>query len=331
MDQPASIFDRFFSQQHPTWFKLSVSLFLLLLPFWAAYLDGMLSSFFRDGHWRIFLLTPTIIIYIWFVSPMMTRMGAEVISSLRPLVPMKDESFDRFVIEASHISPSHERFAIGIGAVLGFVSALASGFDENASWLRIYWFVSNVFLYALLAWTIYISVASTRLNAALHSQPLRIDILDTSPFEAIGRQSLLLALIFVGGITLSLLLTFQIENLTSPAFWLIYLLLVLATVLIFFLSMRPTHQVLVVEKKRELEPVQEHIGRVSRALIRRLDQNKDPGELAASINALVAYEHRLQTARTWPYNTAMLRTLFFSIFIPLGTVLGRLAIEILFR
>jgi hypothetical protein len=34
-------------------------------------------------------------------------------------------------------------------------------------------------------------------------------------------------------------------------------------------------------------------------------------------NALIAYEARLRTVSTWPYNTAMLRTIFFSILAPL--------------
>ena len=36
-------------------------------------------------------------------------------------------------------------------------------------------------------------------------------------------------------------------------------------------------------------------------------------------------------ARTWPYNTTMLRTLFFSVLFPIGTLLVRLGFEVLFR
>ena len=48
------------------------------------------------------------------------------------------------------------------------------------------------------------------------------------------------------------------------------------------------------------------------------------------INALAAYDHRLQTADTWPYNTGMLRTLIFSVFIPAATILGKIAVDVLF-
>ncbi len=331
MDRPPSLFDHFISRPRPAWIKLSFSLSLLLLPFGAAYLDGMVGDFLHQGRWRVYLLSPTIIIYIWIISPIMTRVGADVVRVIRPLVSLDDESFDSLIAEVSRINPVHEGIAFGIGAILGIASVLASGFEEDTSWLRWYWLLTAGFMYGLLAWTIFGSVASTRVNAALHRQPLRFDILDPSTFEAIGSQSLLIALAFVGGITLSLLFAFQLENLSSPEFWLIYLFLALVTVLIFFLNMRPTHHVLVAEKKREIEPVRQHIKRACRSLVQHLDQNQNPGTLAAEVNALVVYEQRLLAARTWPYNTAMLRTLFFSVFFPLVSVLARLVVEILFR
>jgi hypothetical protein len=326
----SSLFDRFISRPRPVWLKMSVSLLLLLLPFGAAHLDGILGDFIRQGRWRVSLLFPTIIIYIWLISPAMTRVGVDVIYAMRPLLPMDDESFDSLIDGAFRANPVHEAIAFGIGAALGIASVLASG-DETASWLGSYWFLTAALMYGLLAWTIYGSATSTRLNAVLHNQPLRFDVLDPSPFEAIGRQSLLLALAFMGGISLSLIFAFQLESLSSPLFWLMYLFLVLVTVLIFFQNMRPTHQVLVAAKNRELEPVQRHIRQACRSLVKRLDQGQDSGTLAAEINALVVYEQRLQAARTWPYNTTMLRTLFFSVFIPLVTVLARVVAEILFR
>lgn len=47
------------------------------------------------------------------------------------------------------------------------------------------------------------------------------------------------------------------------------------------------------------------------------------------INALAAYDQRLQTAPTWPYNTGMLRTLIFSVLIPAATVLAKIAVDVL--
>jgi hypothetical protein len=101
--------------------------------------------------------------------------------------------------------------------------------------------------------------------------------------------------------------------------------------LIFFLNMWPTHQVLAEAKQRELEPLQQYINASCRELVHQRKQDKESTSLSTEINALVAYEDRLLAARTWPYNTTMLRTLFFSVLIPLGSVTARLLVEVLFR
>lgn len=324
-----SIFDRLISKKRPVWVTLVVSLLFLLLPFAAAYLDGALDEIYKAEQWRVFLLAPVIIIYIWTVSPIMTRMADNVILNLRPLVQLNDEDFDRIVNQASRINPLHEWLAFGFGIVLGIAASLASEFDADLTWLRIYWFLSTALMYGLLAWTICVAVASTRVIAALHRQPMRIDILDSRSFETIGRQSLILALVFLGGITLSLLLSFQLENLTTPEFWIIYVLLIMVTLLIFFLNMYPAHRVLAAEKERQLVPVRGHIQRLCQDLVAHLEGDQDTGNLGAEINALEIYEKRLQAVRTWPYNTTMLRALLFSVLIPLGSLLARVAIEFL--
>jgi HAMP domain-containing protein len=221
--------------------------------------------------------------------------------------------------------------ALGAGAVLGLISAQASGFDLGISWLGFYWYISLALMYGLLAWVILGSVATTRLNAALHRLPLSVDILNPAQFEAVGRQSLILALVFIGGITLSLLLSFQPGNISEPSFWVTYLLLVLAVLLIFFLNMRPSHRVLTAAKQRELEPLQRKINASCRELAQHLERKQETGSLPAEINALVAYEQRLRAARTWPYNTTILRTLFFSVLIPLGSVMVRQLVEAFLR
>ncbi len=60
----------------------------------------------------------------------------------------------------------------------------------------------------------------------------------------------------------------------------------------------------------------------------RMDKQEETSTIASEINALAIYEQRLQGARTWPYNTGMLRTLFFSVLMPLGPVLIKIVIDI---
>jgi hypothetical protein len=331
MYQPESYFDRIICRQRPAWVKAVVILVLLSLPFIAAYIDGELSDILQSDQLRILLLAPTLSIYIWLVAPILTRGNNNMVRSLRPLVALDDEEFDNMVREATHINPNHELIAIIVGVILGLATALANGFEGDVSWLSVYWLLSSGLMYMMLAWTIFISISGTRLNTAIHRQPLQFEILDSSSFEAVGRLSLLIALIFAGGIALSFLLAFIPENITAPAFWLVYLIMVLVIVLIFFLNMRPTHNVLVTTKEHELSRIQGHIQRSYRVLTKRLDEHKDSSDPASEINALVSIEQRIQAARTWPYNTGMLRTLFFSVLIPLGSILTRVVIEIFFR
>jgi hypothetical protein len=92
--------------------------------------------------------------------------------------------------------------------------------------------------------------------------------------------------------------------------------------------MRDTHRVLATEKKRELDAVQAHILTACRALVQRLEAGEDTGRLGAEINGLAAYEKRVQAARTWPYNTTMLRTLFVSVVIPAGAAAAQAIFEV---
>lgn len=330
-EQPISLFERLLSQPISGWLKLCLSLLILALPLGAAALDGYLNETLRQGQWRFLILPSAVIVYVWLISPRVVSVGVEVLASLRPLVALDDEEFEQRVLASSQLKPAHEWLAFGLGASLGVVSASATNLGPGSPWQVAYWYLSNGFMYGLLGWGIYASLVSTRLNAAMQQAPLRFDILDPTPFEPVGRQSLLLALVFVGGITFSQLLAFQPQNFSLPIFWIANLLLALPILLIFFLSMRPIHRLLAEEKSRLLRPVQAQLRRAGRELIERLEQGQDAADLPTRINALALYEARLQAARTWPYNTATLRTLFFSVFIPLFTVLGRLLVEVWVR
>jgi hypothetical protein len=55
------------------------------------------------------------------------------------------------------------------------------------------------------------------------------------------------------------------------------------------------------------------------------------GTLGPEINALAACESRLRAARTWPYNTGMIPTLFVSIVVPGGAAAAGFISDQLFR
>ena len=136
---------------------------------------------------------------------------------------------------------------------------------------------------------------------------------------------------FVGGIALSIVLGGGLASFSTWQNWVVYPLLAVVPILVFFLNMRDTHRVLAAEKRRQLTAVQQRIVTASRELMRRIDAGERSGTLGGEISALIAYEERLQVARTWPYNTAMLRTLFVSIIVPGGAALSGLLLDLLIR
>jgi hypothetical protein len=327
MVQPTSLFARVISRPlHPR-LTVGVGLLLLLAPLVAAWLDGSLSELLATGRWRPLLAPSVVILYIVIVAPRMDGMDTQVLHTLRGVTLVDDRTFDAIVAESSSLRPRNELLAMAVGAGLGLALVMVQP-EGVFSLVMTVWGITTILMYGLLGWTVYASIASTRLTSAILRQPLRINPLDTSPYETIGRQSLLLALIFVGGMTLSLLLSVQEADVfRMPAFWLSFTPIALVPVVIFFLTMRPTHRVLFAAKKQALSAVRARIEQASQDLIERLARQEEAGQLAQVTNTLLAYEHRLVDARTWPYNTAMLRTLFLSVLAPVLTVLAKTLID----
>ena len=195
MDLPESLFEKFVIQPRGRRIVLSVSLVLITAPFVAAYLEDRPSLSFRQGIWRGFLLPPIVMLYILIVAPIRARIGTSVVESFRSLTLIDNDGFNSVVRESSYIKPSRELVAFTAGALLGLASVIANS-DQSISWLIVILGFSTCLIDGLLAWTIYVSIANTRLNTALLRLPIHVDPFDITPFEPIGRQSLLLALVF---------------------------------------------------------------------------------------------------------------------------------------
>jgi hypothetical protein len=182
-------------------------------------------------------------------------------------------------------------------------------------------------MFGMLVWTIYVSIAGARATSIILRQPLCVDPTEITPFEAIGRQSFYLALVFIGGTTLSLLLSaFEPRVFRDLGFWLLYFPITLVPIAIFFWAMLPTHRVLANAKANELLVVRRELRQASMQLLGRT-QSPVANGAAQEIRALAVLEQRLQLARTWPYNTSMLRTLFVSVLVPGGLLLIRTLID----
>jgi len=323
-----SLYERIISRRRPLGVNITIGLLLILAPIAATVTDGMWEEFIAGGQWRPLLTAPVVILYILAVSRWLSTSDARLLAAYRPIVQIDDEAFDQIVRRASHISPAGEVIALVAGALVGLGISLSWLRGLDTVLLRLYVPVSLALMDGLLAWTIYGAFASTRLLAAIHRQPLKVNILDIKPLEPVGRYSLTVSLVFVGGIALGLIFGLDTENIHAWQVWLFYLPLLSVPFIIFFLNMRGTHRLLAAEKKRCLKLVAKRIHAANMAIQRRLEEDESLGNLAEEYTALIAYETRLRLASTWPYNTSMLRTLFFTILVPL---LGRAISFLLFE
>jgi hypothetical protein len=153
--------------------------------------------------------------------------------------------------------------AFGAGLLAGFLLLISQPIPDLRYWAVRYWIVTVLVTCGALFWLIYAAMGSARLTALLYHHIRHEDSFDMTPFEPVGRQGLILAMIFVGAIIRSLLFIYG-----RTIFWgwqniVIYSILVLVAVLIFFIVMWPTHRILWHAKLQELAGIQRLIGQTS--------------------------------------------------------------------
>jgi len=324
---PSTLLEEFVERSGLSWRQAAVvvGLALTLLAVGAAYLGGLLSGPFNGELWRHGLTAPALIAYILLVQPLLRRLRDGAIEAFRPLVLLDDDDFCRSLAKAPLFSRRREWLAMGIGVAGGLL--LSQPWDYSGPfwawgsvWLALYGLLSGVLLYGLLGWFIYHALSSTRLFSELRRHTVEINVFDLGFLEPIGRWSLGIALAFIGGDTLSLLFlswpTIDIETMV------IYIPLILAPVLVFFLNMRSTHDIIVEAKGRDLRMVRERLAAGSQMLRNRAEkgQVEEMEALLDSFTAWVTYENRVEEVPEWPYTESIMRRLVVSMLLPLGVI-----------
>lgn len=299
-----------------TWFVVLVGCILLIFPLLVAFADGFMHEFLYEGVWRTMYMAPAILVYILALQRPMDVAHQRAVLALRIVIQLDDAAFEKIILEASRVDARGELLAFLLGAAFGFWANGPWSIEGDYQWLKIFFPLTGALLWGTLSWVIYSSVASTKLQTILHQQPMKFDIFNMRPFEPIGRFSLFMALAFIGGLIISVLFINPLTN-DSVIFSLtLYAILGGITVLIFFLSMRDTHKVLSAEKKRAVELAELKISEAFQSLSGGTISNGDMVSASTELNLWLKYEARLKVARTWPYNTAMIRTLSLSILLP---------------
>jgi hypothetical protein len=326
----SSLFDRTVARRRPAWATVLL-VFVVYLPTLAAAASIGLTDILTNPRSRSILTAPTAIAYILVIGPIMWSMQPKVVGSLRPIILVDDQELARVVRRASSIPPLYEAASIAGGLFFAFlISGGIPGPGER--WQGYVLSATGYIMCALLGWLGFTTIANTRVISSLLRLPLRVDPLDITPFEAIGRQSLVIAFAFIGGNTLALLLgNYGSAALADPRFWLLFAPLFLLPVVVFFLNMIPTQRVLSQAKKSELAAVRSELHAAFRLLLERRQAGESSGSLSQDVDALAEYEQHLNEARSWPYNPAILRTLIFGVLAPIMTVLARRVFEVYIR
>jgi len=213
---------------------------------------------------------------------------------------------------------------VGVGvALLFYPSSWVTGVrpefgDPLFTWIL----VRNSLMLALYAWTVYIEVEVARRLSRIGERFARVDLLDPAPLRPFARRGLRSVLLWVV-LSVFLSLLFLAPWSSDPALGFLALVFVLATALLL-LPAWGIHRRLLHAKQAELARVREVI-RAGRQSLLELDAAgvTSPGRMADA----VAYEARVASIPTWPFDVSTLVRFAFYVALGLGSWLGAAAVE----
>jgi hypothetical protein len=293
------------------WATVIIAIVLLIFLILVIYLDGAFPNISEWDFWRKFLGPPVIIIYVLMIYPFMQRLWEGAVQAFQLILPIEEGEITTIVPIPSR---RWEWAVVCLG--IAFWLGLERPWLWVDQWLDVYASVTTLLMFVLLSWLIYNGLSGTRRINALSRQHHNIDIFDTGLVH-VARYSMGITFAFIGGISLSLIFQ-SIESLLAWQSITIYSILVCVTILLFFLSMWSTHNVMTGVKKRELDLAQTHLEEATRELREAAmhGRQEQMDRLYSAVAAWGIYERRIREAPEWPYNASILRRLFVSVLIP---------------
>ncbi|UCC77104.1 MAG: hypothetical protein JSW37_01720 [Anaerolineales bacterium] len=318
---PPSLIDHWVKRTGRSWSQAAalLALFLLVFLFGAAYLDGALAAPFDAQAWRGALLYPVISAYVLLIQPAARRLLENALQALRPLVLTDDETFARLVAEEPLFNRRNQWLAFGTGAAFAL---LFRPWEYFPFWLALYGLVGAALTYGLLGWFVYGTATGSLLGAGW-DVAVDANVFELKSLEPVARWGLGIALSYVGGITLSLLLVPEIPR--SPETIVIYGVLTAVPLLAFFSSMASTHRIMAEAKEQELETVRSSLAAASTALKRCASEGRteEMQVLFKLIAGWGAYEKQVEAVPDWPYTAQIRRSLLVSALLPGAVGIGR--------
>jgi hypothetical protein len=299
-------------------FVVFVAVALALLLALAAYVQGVSGQRAGPGLWMLGL-DPVILVYILLVHPFMHRRWARAMHSLEVLAPHAEGAS-----RPRRVSRRGEWTAMLLGALAGL--ALAYRLRGAEGWLRLYYEATSALTFALLATAIYGSVMRSRHLAAHSRAGLELNVFDghlLTPFAQWGQS---ITLVFVGGISLSLLFQ-SYDSLRSIESVIVYGSMVVVALTLFFMSMWTVHVALARARDKELATVRRDLAAARESLLRHR-ACESAGAVQDAYRPVVVlglYERQVLDAPTWPFNPTIVGRVFASAAAPLGVYVLKLA------
>lgn len=301
----------------PRWLIVALVAGLLMLPFAFAYLGRLPLFALTNWNWRgaIFPIVGTV--YVVAVTPAIWRAEEAVIAGLRPLAQGPPPAAGVW-----WRSTGGDWAVFGLGALFGLLLAVS---DMPAQLYLVDYYIvltSNI-MYGAVAWLIYTALGSTHMTALLHRNLRTHNPFDLSPFEPVGRQALVLAMIFIGAITLSLFFVYTPTIFFEWPSLAIYTVLILTTLGVFFGAMWPAHRTLARVKAEKRAALQRRVTEAYDRLEATFATGDTCRPAAGEFETWLTLAQRLAQTPTWPHDLVMLRTLALSVLTPIFVALFR--------
>ena len=299
-------------------FVAAVAIVLALLLVLAGYAHGGSAQAMSPGL-SLLGLDPVILVYILALHPFMHRRWERAVHSLEVLAPQAERRG-----KANRRSRRGEWLSMLLGAIIGL--AVARRVPGAEGWLHVYSEVTSALMFALLAAAIYASVLRSRQLAARSRTGLELNVFDGHLLTPFARWGQGLSLVFVGGISLSLLFQ-SYESLRSVEGVIVYGSLIIVALTLFFMSMWTIHVALARAQDKELVRVRRDLFAAREALLRHYASESKVGvqDTYLPVVVLGAYEQQVLHAPTWPFNPTIVARVFASAVAPLVVYLLKIA------
>ncbi|MFC1946435.1 hypothetical protein ACFLXY_00795 [Chloroflexota bacterium] len=301
------------------WATISIAAVLFILMLLAVSLDSSFTKLTDGAFWLNTLSGAILITYVLVIYPFGVNLRERVIQAVEPLLSQNDEIFNNLVRKIRTPNRIWEWLVLFTGLVLTVIIGQPWNLDWSPGgfWLSVYRVIVSPIFNCLLYWLIFDTLNSVVRITQLSGHPLELDILETDLLTPVAQYSLGISLIFIGGTSISLI-NKTWEQLLEWNNILTYSILIVAIVLMFFLSVWGTHNAISKIKNRELALARKHLTEASRELKERAASSQLDGveSLSATISLWATYQGLVQETPTWPFNANIIRRLIASIIVP---------------